>query len=146
MELDVDVIKTEFEKFWKIQRRKIDKAMCLSIYREVTSPGGKESKVVHDGEQMTVHTQGTPSEIYEGCEAYLWVNRDEPDKFIIHPSRFLKKGRWMDQEDNIVAMNLHRAQDALSKAQSANSKSLVERSLEQQSKDRPFSAANFREK
>lgn len=143
-ELDVDVIKIAFEEFWKIQRRKIDKVLCLAIYREVTSPGGRESKVMHDGEQATVYVQDTPAAIFEGSKAYLWVNRDIADKYIIHPSRFLKKGRWLDQEVNIAAMYEHGDQIALSKRQGEEHKNAVRRAINQQSKDRPFSAHNFR--
>ena len=143
MEMDLDNIAEHFEAFWKIQRRKIDKALCLSIYREVTSPRGKESKVMHDGEQSIVTVQGTPEAILEGCTAYLWSKRADADKYILHPSRFLKKGRWMDQEETIAAMKAHQEQEAHSKREADAHRAMIRRAEEQQSKDRPFSAANF---
>jgi len=106
----LDPIEDHFKKLWAIYRpaRRKEKMVCLAIYRKIVSEEGREHSIVRDGEKYAVHVRSTPEEIFEGCEAYLWKERDTDDKYILHLQRFLKYGTWEDMEDVIPEMKAYK--------------------------------------
>lgn len=115
----------EFENWWGLwkthrPKRCLEKDVARKIYGGIVN-GGVDCTFMSDHKQYTVFRQATPQELYEGCDAYLWENRDVANTYIKHPQRFLKCGYWLDREQSIADMLAHRReQTAVKRSGSRN--------------------------
>lgn len=90
---------SDFDIFWGVYPRHIDKSMVKSKFEAITNGGIQLRRLDHEGNHEKWFAQATADEVIAGAKAYAFTRSDEDKKFIKHPSTWLNHGCWMDFEN-----------------------------------------------
>lgn len=96
---------TRFDEFWKIYPLKVGKPMAKAKYTAIVTTGLDTKTLDKDsGQYIPIRLEATEDEIIAGAKRYLDSQIDkktyrmkDDGKFLLHPSTWLNKGRWMDE-------------------------------------------------
>lgn len=100
---------SRFDEFWKAypMPKRVGKAVAKAKFDAITGPHGLKTKTFDkdSNSYVEIELRGTPDEIIKGVEAYARMNKKtgsgafgyvDDGKFLLHPSTFLNRGRWLD--------------------------------------------------
>jgi hypothetical protein len=94
-----------FEEFWKVYPKRVDKPLAKAKYVAIVTTGLDTKTLDKDsGSFIPIRLEATEEEIIAGAKRYLDSQIDkktyrmkDDGKFLLHPSTWLNKGRWMDE-------------------------------------------------
>jgi hypothetical protein len=95
-----------FEEFWKNFPKKVGKPIAKAKFKEIVTKGLKTRTLDRDsGQYVDIELEATPQEIIDGAKRYArslidmnTFKRKVEDKFVLHPSTYLNRGSWMNEE------------------------------------------------
>lgn len=97
---------SRFEEFWRFYPRKVGKPLAKAKFEAIIKGGYVTRTMDRDsGQFIEIELEATADEIIEGTKRYAsslidrnTFKRKIEDKFIAHPSTFLNRGGWLNEE------------------------------------------------